>query len=55
MLASQGRRPAVRLQPSLASLAKLIEQCWHADPARRPEMAKSIEALDAIFTQSLEE
>lgn len=50
MLALQGQRPAIRLPSSLASLKKLIEQCWHADGSQRPTMAQNAVTLDAIFT-----
>jgi len=36
-----------------ASLKKLMEDCWQADPAKRPKMSEVVERLKAIYIETI--
>jgi hypothetical protein len=48
-LLSRGRRPPRQDEPPLSDVAwKLIEQCWVAEPQKRPTMKDATEQMMAI-------
>jgi len=46
--AARGERPQLALRPEHAYLARLIEACWHAEPACRPSMHEVLQVLDPV-------
>jgi hypothetical protein len=48
MLKFSGDRPTIP-RDCIPPLKKLIKQCWHAKPSRRPTFQKCIESLKKII------
>lgn len=44
----EGERPPLVLYPEHKPLGALIEECWHAQPDRRPDMETVVKALSAL-------
>ena len=51
-IVEKGERPPIP-EGTLPSLKELMENCWHANPAKRPSFAEILKALDNVIVEAV--